>query len=355
MVGLLSRLGRADSALIGEAACEALGAIRSREAADALQEIATAAASRPVQKAARRATYRLSSQGFRSEARAVVARTSVGGKSGTLYRTVASTYDGSGNRALWLGVERPLGGIYLIAMTINDRRGLTECSGIDTTRKRFAEREAEMREHDKLPWIELPIEYARQLVQEAIETTREGGSAVPPTSAVWTDLVGEPAEPFQQALVYKEISAIEVRLHPTLENETPRLFEQPEVAGWFFFPDEVQKWVKQLADTGVSRLLVTPETEEQRVDRLIREAARELLTKPVRRALRRRLDETAYVFLRTDRLADARRAVAAAATIEEERPLRPPHPFLRVLIGRSFEIAADIAEARRPAQRLTTV
>ena len=354
-VPLLALLGMAESVAVAEAACEALGSIRAEAAAEALQEIAESAAHRAVQKAARRGVYRLSSQGIRVEARAPVAVATVGAPTGSLYRAVASGYDGRGDRALWLGVERPLGGVYAIALTVNDRRGLTQCTGLDTTRKRFAEREAELRNDDDSMWVELPLEYAQQLVQEAVETARESGSPATPSTAVWTDLIGAPAEPFQQALVYKEISSIEVRLHPTLENETPRLFEQSEIDGWLFLPDEVQKWARQIGETGASRLLVTAETDEQRVDRLIREAARELLTKPVLHALRRRLEETAYIFLRTERIADARRAVAAAVTIEEVRPLRPLHPFLRFLVNRSFGVAVEIARVRQPSRRLVTV
>jgi hypothetical protein len=230
----------------------------------------------------------------------------------------------------------------MILLSINDVRGLIECSGHDTTRKRFAEQEATMRAKDPMAWVELPLEYARQLVLDSVETARSAGRAVPAQHAVWEPAIGRAAESFREALVYQEISAFEARLHPTLLGETPRLFLQPEIEAWFFEAEPVEKWARQLNEPATARLVITPETEEARRNRLFREAIADLLPPTAMAGLRRRLEETAYIFLRTDREADARRAVAAAATIEEERPLRPPHPFLRTLLERSIEIALRV-------------
>jgi hypothetical protein len=230
----------------------------------------------------------------------------------------------------------------MIVTMLNDVAGLTDCVGRDTTRKRFSEQESSMRGKDPMAWVELPLEYARQLVAEGVELARSGGSGVPTGYALWSEMIGAPAEPFREALIYSEISAFETRMHPTLEAEGPRLFEQPEVEPWFFPPDQVRKWVERLSQSATSRLLVTPESEGERQQRLVKEAAAELLPPRALRGLRRRLEETAYIFQRTERELDARRAVAAAVTIEEQRALRPLHPFVRMLIERSFRIALEV-------------
>jgi hypothetical protein len=341
-VPLLTDLARRPSRRIAEAAVEALGAVRAQEAVDALQEIAETADDRSLQKAARRGIFRLASQGIQSEP-APPTTASVGGiGTATLYRVIASSFDGSGSRSVWFAAERPLGGIYQIAVSLNDVKGLMDVGGRDTTRKRFAEQETRMRETDVAAWAELPVEYGRQLVQEGIGLAQATGHMIPLGYAQWAELIGNPSEPFTQALVYQELSAFEMRMHPTLEAETPRLFAQPEVEAWFFTPEAMKKWIQQLAESPASRLLITPESEEERAQRVLREAAKELLPPPVRTGLRRRLEETAYIFMRTERQADARRAVQAAATIEEDRPLRPPHPFLLALLQRSLQIALEV-------------
>ncbi|MEA2638841.1 MAG: hypothetical protein QOF51_235 [Chloroflexota bacterium] len=341
-VPLLVDLARSAPHEVAIAAAEALGDVRDPAAAMALDELGRTATDKNVQKAARRSLYRLASQGIKPAATAPRAPAQLGGREATLYRAVASSYDGNGTRALWIGAERSLGGIYLIALEMNDVHGLTDAVGRDTTRKRFAEQERSMREKDIAAWVELPLEYARQLVQEGVTLARESGGGVPPSFAPWAEMIGEPAEPLARALVYEEINAFEARMHPTLENETPQLFIQPEVESWFFRPERVRKYLRQLAEPAGSRLIITPESDAERQQRIYREAIKDLLPTRELHGLRRRLEETAYIFLRTDREADARRAVAAAATIEDERPLRPIHPFLRALLDRSLDIAAEV-------------
>jgi hypothetical protein len=209
-----------------------------------------------------------------------------------------------------------------------------------------------MRETDPMAWVELPFEYAKQLIQEGVERTQSEHLLMPQGYAPWADLIGNPAEPFQQALIYQDIRAIEVRLHPTLERETPALFEQPEIEPWFAAPSLARKWARELAQTAASRLIVTPESDTARQDRILKEAIKDLFPPKVIQGLKRRLEETAYIFLRTGREQDARRAVAAAATIEDQRPLQPAHPFIRAMAARSLQIAYEIERSGVEPARL---
>jgi hypothetical protein len=224
--------------------------------------------------------------------------------------------------------------------------------GTDTTKKRFAEREEEMRAADPMSWVELPVDYARQLIEEAADLTRLAGSILAAGYATWEHLIARPAAPPAQPLVYREISGFEARLHPTLQNESELLFDEPEVEPWFFMPEPMRKWVQQLAEPASARAILMPESEESRLERILREAVKEVMTPRVVHGLRRRLEETAYIFLRTDRRVAARRAVAAAVTIEDERPLQPPHPFLKALVARSLRVALTVQRARAEPARL---
>lgn len=255
---------------------------------------------------------------------------------------LASAYDGNGSRALWIAAERPMGGISFVTVTVNDVAGLIAVNGRESTKKRFAEQESTMRAKDPMAWAELPVEYGRQLIHEGLTLAREAGRAVPTSYAVWAPVIGEPATPLEEALVYQDIKGFEAKMHPTWLGETPRLFDQAEVEPWFFEPRRVEKLARQLAEPAGQRLVITPESEEARVARLMKEALAELLSDRDLQGLRRRLEETALIFLQTNRLADAQRAVAAAVTVEESRPLRAPHPFLKAMLERSIEIAQQV-------------
>jgi hypothetical protein len=316
-----------------------------------LQALARPGTDREVRAAARAALHKLSGGVAQAETAAPV---HPGARVATLYRVLGSSYDGNGSRALWLAGERPLGGIYFVTMTLHDVQGLIDCAGKDTSRKRFSQQEAEMRAKDPMAWAELPVEYGRQLVVEGIALAREAGRRVPTGYAVWAPIIGEPETPFEEALIYKEINAFEAKMHPAWLGETPRLFEQPEIEAWFFEPKRVDKIARQLAEPAAQRLVITPESDQARVERL-REAISELLSDADLKGLRRRLEETALIFFQTDRLVDAQRAVAAAVTLEEARPLRSPHPFLRALLERSIDIAQRVQRTGFEPVRLTNL
>ncbi len=270
---------------------------------------------------------------------AVVAQAYPGTRIATLYRALASSIDGAGRRALWLAAERPLGGIYFVTLMLSDAHGLLDCGGRDTTRKRFSREESDMRARDPMAWSELPLEYARQLVQEAVAWAREIGRPVPTTYAVWADVIGQPETPFEEALIYQQVKAFDAKMHPTWQSEAVRLFEQPEINPWCFDASRVEKIARQLAERPTQRLVITPESEVAREARLMREGLADLLSERDLHGLRRRLEETAEIFWQSGRELDAQRAVAAAVTIEEARPMRAPHPFLRALLVRSIDMA----------------
>ena len=78
-------------------------------------------------------------------------------------------------------------------------------------------------------------------------------------------------------------------------------------------------------------------------------------TPVVRRGLRRRLEETGYIFLQTDRLAPARLAAAAARGLDETSGVAAErHPLMRVLIaaGLARLIGGETVGARRASDVL---
>jgi hypothetical protein len=137
-------------------------------------------------------------------------------------------------------------------------------------------------------------------------------------------------------LVYETISPVEANFHPEWLDESPRLLGEPEVAGWYVpVPHELRTRALDVARGPASGLLVPGHTPEQEAMQLVAEAAHQAFTPAVRRALRRRLEETAYVFSSRDRLAAARLAVAAARALDESGANLQPerHPFVRLLLA----------------------
>ena len=241
--------------------------------------------------------------------------------------------DPSGSRALWLLGERRLGGVWFAALLLNDQHGLQDINLVDTTRKRFL-KELEQNDRAVGSWVTLPADYALQLVREAVDLKREVGGGLPTRYRALRDVFGEASAAPEHALVYETIRPVEASFNPNWLEDSPRLLDEPEVAGWHVaVPPDLRARALDVARGPAAGLLVPGHTPEQQALQLIAEAAQQGLTPLIRRALRRRLEETGYIFVATDRLAAARLAVAAARALDDPTISAERHPLVRLLLG----------------------
>jgi len=338
-----------------------LGHRREAAAADVLALVEQVVDDRALKKAARRELHRLRSSGIQTPPpAATAAEPPATRREPTLAVAQAwgTDIDPSGSRAVWLLGERPLGGVWFGAMLVNDLRGLLEMSLVDTTRKRFL-KEFEANRGDVGTWISLPGEYALRLVREAVDVNREVGTGMPARYKAFRDVFGEaPAGP-ERALVYETVSPVEANFNPDWLEESQRLLAEPEIAGWYVaMPAELGPRALDVARAPMASLLVPGHTPEQQALQLLSEAAALGLTPVVRRAFRRRLEETGYIFVATDRLNAARLAVAAARGLDEPGSganiVPGRHPLLRIFLaaGLARLIGTETIAGRRAADIL---
>ena len=311
-----------------------LGHTRQPAAADVLALIDLIVEDRAVRKAARRELHRLRSMGVEPSSPVQVTSEPAPTRQHTpleISEAWATDIDVTGSRAVWLVADKPLGGVWFGATALNDQRGLLELSVVDTTRKRFL-KDLEDARKDTGTWVRLPGEYALALVREAIDLTREVGGGLPTRYHAFKDVFGEAPAPPERALVYATISPVEINFNPALLDESVRLTAEPELTGWYVpLPADLRARALDIARAPTG-LVVPGHTPEQQAVQLLAEAAQQALTPLMRRALRRRLEETAYVFLTTDRLNAARLAVAAARPLDDSHLVPERHPLLRMFL-----------------------
>lgn len=361
---LLASAGQQDAAELAErvlalppvealAVVDALGRSRQEAAAPILVVLAERATAKEVRKEARRALHRLRAVGLavpRPAARSASGWAPGAERKAELVEAWATAPDGVGSRALWMVAERPLGGVYAVAMVVNDMVGIKACSLDETTRKRYQQRLEEYRASLGLTSTTLPVDYARQLIGEALALNEESGFAVPAEVRQYERVVAEPHRPFEQALIYAEIRPQEVSMRPDYVEASPSLLEEPELEGWLFDYDTVRRHAGELRQARESRVILTEELKAERERQIIANAIRDAVTPSLQRGLRRRLEETAYVFLRTGRRHQATLAVAAARRLDEGALTM--HPFLHALMRRSLELAIQAEGGQLPAELL---
>lgn len=318
------------------AALQSLGRAWSVDAADALARVDALPVDRVARKEARRQLHRLEAAGVRPRANAMGASQESGAGARpqlTADSVWVTDYDGAGARTLWLVGDRPLGGAAAAGVVLNDLHGLEDVTLQETTRKRFAQMLDEWRADRRWSWVETPASYVLELVREAVDTSRAQGTPLPTSYSRFRSLFGEAEHAPERALIYDLVSVAEVTFHPEWLEESGNLVHEPEITRWYLEPSEtLRARVLDVVRSTRSPLLVPGNTPQDKLWALLQDASREMLGDREQQALRRRLEETAYVFARTDRLASARLAVAAArGLMEHQRPLLE-HPLVRDML-----------------------
>jgi hypothetical protein len=265
-----------------------------------------------------------------------------------------SAPDGIGSRWLWLFVERSTGGGYVIGLVLNEIVGIKDAMVSDTTRRRFLEQVRDITRESQIEFVELPTEYARALLAEAVELNQKTGFTVPAEMQTYQSVVGDFGDPPERALIYDEMPTAEIRLDPTYLQQSAQLIEEPEVATWLFDFHDVRPFAEQVRQLDSSLVVLHETARQERMERIEAEAIRTIVTDEVRHGLRRRFEETAYIFWKTDRQQAAKMAVAAAIALEQpivsssiivrvdQGPSQVQHPLIRKLLQRSFEVANEL-------------
>lgn len=331
---------------------DALGSSHDGSAGRVVAAVSVAAPDKELRKAARRALHRLRSGGIAVEmpvAAQAEAPAPAAQERFQALQAMATAPDGVGSRLLWLLLERPRNsGLVLFTLAINDVVGVKDVLIDETTRRRFERHLDDWSERSERRPVEIPTEYGLSLLSEALALNAQSHFPVPRDLVLRRPQLGELPPPPAAALIHQHVSRGQIFLMPNLLEESGGLLDaEPELIGWIFGYGEVERFTKEYRATDESRLLLTAEPRETRLERIIASAIDALFTPEIRRAWRRRLEETAYIFWQSGRERSARQAVAAAFGIGDTGSLRA-HPLLRRVVLRSIEMAVEIDRSGMP-------
>ena len=240
-----------------------------------------------------------------------------------------------------------MGSVLSMLLILNDVTGIKACAVQETTRRRVAAERAQREQIFKdATWVDLPTTYAGQLVDEALALQPEGGLPLPREFQLYRDAVADLHQPFEQALIYRELSATELELAPGLLARSPELLAEPELQGWFFGEDEMRGFALDRAQARQSQIVLSEQHRAQREQRIVANAVQTVVNPPLQRGLRRRLEETAYIFWKTARLPQAQLALAAAQALEGGALTL--HPLLSAMAEQSLDLADQASGTEFP-------
>jgi hypothetical protein len=328
------------------AVVEALRIMATPAAAALLSQIAAQTDAKEVQKAARRALYRLKTMGVETNrVLSQAPRKSVlEVPKLPVVVALASQIDFDGNRALYLARRRPFSGLVLVSLIINDQRGILDCNAFPVTKKDLTRIVTDIQADDRLTHVELPAAYAQQLVEEGYQRNLSTGTSVPQDFQSLRDLIGMPEALWEQGPIYHVINPEEFREQPAWLALSGQLLEVKELQGWHLPPEALQKYREEVKQTAESPIIVSQATQQERIEAVQKRTLRDLFPPAARQHYRSRLEEMAYLLWQTKRMDEAKRALAAALALQGEEVDAAEHPFLRVLFTRSVEMAEALEQ-----------
>jgi hypothetical protein len=325
--------GAADDAAIARSLAE----IAAVEAATMLAEMEADSSGR-TRREIRRALFRLRQRGIEPPAEASDAVAGEPGSEAGL-SGLLSPIDAEGARIAWLLKPRASGGLKRLWGLASETDGLIGATLETLSRKEFRADRAEIERRAGAPLIEAHWRLVDFILCDAYRRTAEDRRArVGNFLALRAEMVAAspPAADFQHP-IYKEF--------PDAADSEPssELMREPEVAAFKLLEAVVKPYAEEAAGLQESVIVLSRVQQEERVAAVVQRAIGELLIGDTAYRLRRRLEETAYWFARTDKLAQARWAAAAAAKIRDGADLKRV-PFFELMMR--AQLGAIIAEER---------
>jgi len=322
---------------------ELLGSTTSEELHQLLMEVARNHERKELQKAAKKAVYRLRSSGvdvkITPDQKSILRPPEY-----KFYGATATAIDGEGKRMLWLARTKALGGLHLINCLLSDIKGILDCSVYDTNKKSYKEINSLIFTQYSAAAIE--PEYCSYLIEKAAKLNAESDTALPEEYLQARHIIGDAGKTYTRPPIYEHFDQNDIYPNQMLLNSCARLLELEEFKGWFISREKMEPYNFKLQEAQESRIVLSEVSQKERIDNIINDAVDELLQGELKTTYRRRLEENAYILFRKNRQDDAKLALIAAIALDDENLPPHRHPFFINLARRSFTLIEEESRGR---------
>lgn len=317
---------------------DALGEMASPTAVKVLQALQEIPAEKRVRRAVKSALYRLERRGLVPGAKPEEGKTRVLVPRPAERRAESwvSWPESTGDRGIVLQLPASGRGYLLVIAVLNPERGFQDFQASQATRKEIKNLVKELSGQGPAEVVAVPVSHLRFLFEEAAQIHRNQNLDPPAEYQTVQGLLSHWVETPVRPHVYELLDAEEVARDPALLRASESLLESPPISFWNLREELVQPYAEKIKELGGSRLIVSRGTRLERIQRLIREAAAEIFTPPVRQFYRRLLEESALLFCLQGRIQEGRRALAAALDLTRQVGFLTENTFVLALLRRSL-------------------
>jgi hypothetical protein len=328
-------------------AIEALGHVHDEAAVQILRQVAAAPSTKAAGKAARRALHALAGAGMTVEmprpaaGQALFQPPPADGVawSGALGGPIGA----EGSRSLLLGQKRlPIGAATAIAVVNEDGGILYFQTAPQTHRQLDKDWQIFLDERPETLAREIPFPYAQWLLGEAADHMTAAGLEVPDEFTDWLEFSGGRPANVSDRFIYDEAGVDPALPPPVSVSSAEALLDEPEIAPWVLPFDAVSGYGAELLSARNSPIVLSEAAQLGREHQIAARAADEQFGVEQRTIYKRRLEETALLFLRSDREVRAQAALATAIALGDTTQSPAEIPFVVALMRRAIEAAAEV-------------
>jgi len=334
---------------------EALSRIPNTETAQLLTGMMAKAEEKPVTKSIKRTLYKLRQKGVRWEEKRPKDEPILRPPKPAEPEGYLGAIDSTGSRIIVIARSRPGRGLLAIFSIVNDLEGVQEFNLREFSKRGFDEFVKNSLSSEDLPVVPAPGAYCMYLLREASSLSQSLSRALPQgyhdAENEFRDITWDHPDP----IIYQHTKEDEVKDRPHLLKHSANLHEIMPFSAWHLSGEEVEKYASRIMEARDSRIVLRPDQREARLNTIYREALEELFPEDKRLLWERRLEEMAYVLLKTDREDEARAALSAA--VDLKNPLSPidPNPFIWNLLLKSVHSLIESDHQKREEEKKTSL
>ena len=290
-----------------------------------------------VQKAIKKAAFRLRQKGIvlpeEQDSATPVLKSGKADESGI--PAYLGPIDGTGSRPVFISIPQMPAGVDVAIGVVNDEEGIIEFAFTRHSKKRM--KEIKELFFSKLPnMVETTLSHAADVLERAYQAKGPGVSDSARAYLHFRPWLHEHTSRIERPVVYDFLPPETISSDLLTDTQLQRLFGHELMVSWIIDLKSLRPLIEEIKKAEESRIFISEGQRLEHIHRIKHEGTIKLFLEARREALKYRLEEMAYVFLKSSEESLARLCLAAASSLaEKESPIRV-NPFLKPLVERSL-------------------
>ena len=243
--------------------------------------------------------------------------------------------DGTGSRPVFISVPKLPAGVDLAIGVVNDEEGIIEFSFARHSNKRMKEIK-EIFFSNLANMVETTLSHAADVLERAYHAKEPEVSDTARAYLRFRSWLIENTSMIEKQEIYRLLPPEAISPDLLTESQLQRLFENEFMASWVIDLKSLMPLIEEIRKAEESRIFISEGQRLEHIHRIKHEGIPKLFSEDRRLGLKYRLEEMAYVFLKSAEQDLARLCLAAASSLADKESLIKVNPFIKFMMERSL-------------------